>query len=427
MQAQSLNEYLAMFATIYGKTANYGKSKYELIAHLVEVTGAFGKFAFKKRDYETAQSFLPKMFAWACALVTSVKADANVLERMILSKYPTVCPYCRKSPCECNQPNKQSINYVAVRDLYHRLTPSQGRAPNDIQSMLRSIYEKTWRIAEVVPGSPEASSALMALYTRLTEELSEMAEAVRFHHLYPSNFDNEVADYMSWWFAIVSSFHILSNTGDMLLAEDILWEKYPGVCPTCTLPVCDCRPGPVREMLSKPSLGYEAKTDALTQVGNRMAYDDELRQTAATPTYLPTPLACIRVDVDDFKSINDRWSHVVGDDALRYLATTLRQKIRSRDRLFRVGGDEFAILCPDLSAAEAQGMLGRAAEYLKRHPINRKLGDGSGFRAVEITLSIGVVECDVPERILDAFESADLAALRSKNEGKDRISVGSLN
>lgn len=83
-----------------------------------------------------------------------------------------------------------------VRRLFHQNKPRVGRTMNDFQTMFREIYEETWRVEE-------GHDPVQAIFLRLTEELAEVAEALRFHHLYPENLDNELADFFSWWFALL--------------------------------------------------------------------------------------------------------------------------------------------------------------------------------------------------------------------------------
>src|SRR5207302_1701636 len=99
-----------MLHSIYGLSQNYARSEYEILAHLSEVTGAFGKFLFKLKDLERAQEFLPKMFGWAVALAKKVKADKANLEDILLTKYPSVCPYCTGAPCACVPGKKEPID-----------------------------------------------------------------------------------------------------------------------------------------------------------------------------------------------------------------------------------------------------------------------------------------------------------------------------
>ena len=419
---QKLNDWVDMLHSIYGLSQNYARSEYEMLAHLSEVTGAFSKYLFKLKQPEKAQEFLPKMFGWAVALLKKVKTDKANFEEILLTKYPCACSYCISSPCRCAHDKKQPINDAKVLATYHRKTPSQGRSINDFQMMFRKIYEQSWGLSQLEAGTPQAIERLQKMYTRLVEELSELGEAVRFSHLYPSNFDNELADYTAWLFALASSLHYASPAADILLIADLFWPAYPGICTVCLLDLCDCRPSPVRELQSKPSLAELEYTDALTQAANRARFDRNIAEIANGSLPFPTPISCIRIDVDSFKRFNESpFDHAVGDEALKHLVNIVRQKVRTRDRVYRVGGDEFAILCPDISAYEAEGMMSRVAKALKTRPVLAH-GD-SGEVPPLITLSVGIAECADPLTIKEDFSQADAAAIKSKNAGKDRITI----
>lgn len=420
---QSLNDWVAMLHSIYGLSQNYARTEYEILAHLGEVTGAFGKFLFKLRNPERAKEFLPKMFGWAVALAKKVKGEKANLEDIFLTKYPCVCSYCVSAPCQCVPGKKQPIDERKVRDAFYKNTRAQKRSLNDFQAMFQKIYERSWGVANLESGSAEAFVALLTIYTRLVEETSELGEAVRFVHLYESNFDNELADYFAWIFALVSSLH-KASTGNapQVLIEDLLWPAYPGVCMVCMLDICDCRPSPVRELLSKPALRDLQFVDALTHANNRAKFDKDLAEVAGGTLPLPEPITCIQIDLDNFKNFNSApFDHTIGDAALKHLVTMLRQRTRNRDRVYRIGGDEFAILCPDLSGQEALGMVGRVARALKEKHVPGVGSDGSSPPVV--TMSVGIVQCNDPAKIGHCFSDADKAAIESKNKGRDQSTL----
>ena len=416
---QSLNDWVEMLHSVYGLTQNYSKTQYEICTHLAEVTGAFGKYLFKLRRPDKAMPFLPKMFAWAVALLKNIKGDKANLEELLLVKYPRSCSYCCSMPCDCYSGKKPKLDPDRVRAKYLQESAKQSRSVADFQLMFCRIYDASWGVSACDPGTEQAYQALNKIYTRMVEEVSEVAEAVRFYHLYPANFDNELADYFAWWFAMVSSLHV-AGTGPTVNAEDLLWSAYPGLCPSCTLSRCDCRPGPVRELLSKPSLNELGFIDALTQAQNRAAFERDMDADYANS--LPTPIACAWIDLDNFKQINDGFNHSVGDEALKHLVNTIRQKIRTRDRFYRVGGDEFAVLYPDYSWEEAKGVVSRIAESLKRNPLLVEAGP-----PLVITMSAGISMCGDVMALKEAFRQADLAAIESKRKGRDRITISALN
>ncbi len=404
---QSLNEWVEMLHSIYGLSQNYSRTHYEILAHMSEVTGAFGKHLFKLKQIDKAEEFAPKMFGWAAALLRKVRGEKANYEDVVLTKYPGVCSYCVSGPCACVPGRKASVNANAVREAYNRNAPGQNRSLNGLQMMFRRIYERSWGFEGVEPGSDEAFANLQKMHTRLVEEMSEVGEAVRFEHLYPSNFDNELADYTAWLFALVSSLHMATRgEARMLLVEDLFWPAYPGICTVCMLDVCDCRPSPVRELMSKPSLKDLRYTDALTQTGNKALYDKHIADLNAGALPMPVPISCVRIDVDNFKQFNEApFDHSIGDQALKHLVNVVRQKIRNRDRLYRLGGDEFGIMCPDLSAEEAAGMMSRVAAALKDRVVPALAQDGT--KPPFITMSVGIAEARATNAVDEAFAHAD--------------------
>src|SRR5213595_2986668 len=117
--SQPLNDWVLMLHALYGGSQNYAKTPYEIHAHLTEVCGLFGKHAFKRRDLQKAEEFLPKIFAWTVALFKKMHPGSSDLETIILRKCPTVCAYCLAKPCKCWAGEKPSINEERLRELYH--------------------------------------------------------------------------------------------------------------------------------------------------------------------------------------------------------------------------------------------------------------------------------------------------------------------
>lgn len=425
-KSQDLNDWVEMLDYIYGQTQNYSKSSFEVYSHLAEVCGAFGKFAFKRRDLEKAKEFLPKIFVWAATLFKKVKGKESNLEENILTKYPTVCPYCYTYPCNnCWQKpiDKSKVDNQRIQELYYKNAEKQKRSLNDFQLMFARIYKNSWGFTEEIKGTSDAFEKMSKIHIHLIEELSELAEAMRFQHLHPSNFDNEIADFIAWWFALVTNFHFLSkNEIKQILVSDLVWAAYPGYCLICGLEACDCRPGPVRELLSRPALKDLSSIDGLTQTYNQINFHQTLEDISNQIYPVVSPISCVRIDIDKFKSINDNFSHQIGDDILKHVVNILRQKVRQRDKIFRVGGDEFAIICFDLNHLEAQGMMMRVQCALKEKPISAININGQDEK-IRVTLSIGITECSDFQYIKIKFDKADKLAMQSKESGRDKITI----
>ena len=412
-ERQELNAYVEMLKTIYGPTQNYSKSISEIYAHLAEVCGITGKHLFKKEDGESGLRFLPKIFGWAIALVNAVYLPGTDLESLILRKFPRVCPYCQEAKCACWSGEKPGLDESNLEKMFYNRASAQARGLNDFELMFASIYSHTWK------GRTQDQKEATYIYLRLIEELAEVGEALRFHHIYPENLANELADLFAWWFALASVIR-KDNSRDTL--DDIMWRSYPGQCRDCESAPCFCPQGPVRELMSKPAPGRHRETDVLTGLRNQAAYQQEMERVGSGKLRMASPMACVRLDADKFKAVNDTYGHAAGDAALKHIGVILRQKARPRDRIYRISGDEFGILMPDTTAEEAFGVMRRVVQLLSVRPM--PWTDRTGTTTdIQVSVSVGVAECGDPSSIAEAFERADKASYDSKGGSSGKVTV----
>lgn len=418
---QSLNDWAMMLDAIYGGSQNYAKSPYEIHSHLTEVCGVFAKHLFKKNDAHEAVKFLPKIFAWSVALLKKLHPDKANIEEIILRKFPNSCPYCLSKPCVCWKGEKPTLEEHRLRDAYFQAAGNVRRSANDFQLMFRGIYGESWSPRS--GGDPKGLDVLKSVFIRMVEELAEVGEALRFHHLYQENFENELSDFLAWWFALVSI--VPAGDDNNLLVEDCLWQAYPGHCPDCQMVPCLCRPGPVRQLMSRPVPGHVHRFDSLTSLLNQAAYKEDIQQIGRAGMAFQCPSACVRLDVDNFKGVNDQYSHAAGDEALRHIASIIRGVVRERDKVYRVSGDEFAVLCANYTEEEAAGAMRRVCDALTKKKVRWVDSTGKVSEFI-VSVSIGVAEFDDQEEIERAFERADKAAYKSKNSGKASVTRSSM-
>jgi diguanylate cyclase len=156
-----------------------------------------------------------------------------------------------------------------------------------------------------------------------------------------------------------------------------------------------------------------ALVDPVTDLPNRAAWDDRLRQEHARWRRFGAPLCLAVFDVDNFKSINDRFGHAAGDKALRIIAGALRSRLRQTDFVARYGGEEFAVL---LIGATKAGALKVAEEM--RLAVSRA-GLHTRSRPVEVTISCGISEFQADDSAETVFERADGALYEAKRSGKN--------
>jgi diguanylate cyclase (GGDEF)-like protein len=166
-------------------------------------------------------------------------------------------------------------------------------------------------------------------------------------------------------------------------------------------------------------LVIDASTDGLTGLANRRRLESAGAIEAARARRYGWPVAVLMLDVDNFKSINDRFGHAVGDAVLREVAKLAGADLRAQDVLARWGGEEFALMLPQCE----QDAAARVAERIRRslRELSMPVLDGA-----RVTMSIGVAAIDKGDATLEAaVKRADEALYRAKHEGRDRVVVAS--
>lgn len=161
-----------------------------------------------------------------------------------------------------------------------------------------------------------------------------------------------------------------------------------------------------------------SRTDPLTGIANRRAFDEALQRGWARAAERRQRLGLLVIDVDHFKRYNDHYGHVAGDSCLRILAGVMQQSLREGDLLARYGGEEFAALLPDADKAVALAV----AERVRRAVETRAMPhDGLGRDAL-VTVSIGAVSCAPAEESRPAtlVRQADAALYMAKRSGRNR-------
>jgi diguanylate cyclase (GGDEF)-like protein len=157
-----------------------------------------------------------------------------------------------------------------------------------------------------------------------------------------------------------------------------------------------------------------AETDALTGFFNQRYFHETLRREALRAQRYDRRLALLILDLDDFKTVNDRIGHLAGDAVLAQVAERLRNEIRSVDVGCRIGGDEFAVIMPESTTEDASQLFQRMHEA-----VSTMSTPGGG----RVRISAGIAELHHGETAAGLFERADSALYRAKELGKDRASV----
>jgi|HubBroStandDraft_1064217.scaffolds.fasta_scaffold07399_8 diguanylate cyclase len=164
----------------------------------------------------------------------------------------------------------------------------------------------------------------------------------------------------------------------------------------------------------------EALNDPLTRLLNRRGFEEVVAKLYDGSAPL-AGASLLMVDIDEFKSINDTYGHLVGDQVLRAVAQILRARIKGADIASRLGGDEFAILLPDTNLTGAAAL----AEQIRTTLLQRRLRLVDRNQYVEnLTLSIGVASAGKEASLEWLLQRADAALYAAKRSGRNRVSTG---
>lgn len=172
--------------------------------------------------------------------------------------------------------------------------------------------------------------------------------------------------------------------------------------------------------MDRAQLLQSAGTDGLTGAMTRRAFKEEADRMLSLANRHQHDVACIVLDVDHFKNVNDTYGHAAGDDVLRHVVTTCRNQLRGGDLFGRLGGEEFAVLLPHISRKEVLVVAERLRTALAESCV--ALPDGEIF----VTASFGATALSIIAKDVDTIlAQADAAMYQAKAGGRNRCAVWS--
>jgi diguanylate cyclase (GGDEF)-like protein len=155
-------------------------------------------------------------------------------------------------------------------------------------------------------------------------------------------------------------------------------------------------------------------TDSLTKLLNRRYMEERLSEEIKRSNRYGYPMSLMMIDVDHFKSYNDAFGHIPGDNVLKMVAQCFRETLRGADVAARYGGEEFSILLPQTSVSEAESIADRVREHIEL----------TEFPHRQITVSIGIAGCCLDlNSAQELFDAADKALYEAKRRGRNRVEV----
>jgi NTP pyrophosphatase (non-canonical NTP hydrolase) len=239
LREQSLDDWYQQLNRTYWNR-NFHRDASAIFMHLVEVLGSLSLLVTKKNkpsvDKGLVYEFMAKAFAWWLAL--SGKVGIRSVAAMLWLKFPLVCPYCQKpshSPGICGPKKKanRGPDWDALRDLGKSSIQSQPKSLGAWQRMFNEIYETH-------------NEDYPMVFAKLTEEMGELAEALRAFPSEPGIFLSESSDVFAWLMKLMNLFESqelgldADDRGQGL--EDALARAYPRRCTDCHALICSCPP-----------------------------------------------------------------------------------------------------------------------------------------------------------------------------------------
>jgi diguanylate cyclase len=169
---------------------------------------------------------------------------------------------------------------------------------------------------------------------------------------------------------------------------------------------------------SLEAIRAESLTDPLTGLGNRKYFDRMIDMAVQNALAVGEPLSLLMFDIDHFKSFNDSYGHLTGDQVLRLVGLSLKQTIKGQDITARYGGEEFAVVLPNTALRQALTV----ADHIRRAVMAKELKKKStGEILGRVTISVGVSMLKAGDDTDSLIERADACLYAAKRNGRNRV------
>ena len=307
--------------------------------------------------------------------------------------------------------------FVAVlEDISAVITSSLGQERSDFQRFLNELNIGLGQVQQYVQFSREleqeardSDSALeQAVRTQVSGIASSVEDAADIVEL-----KSAVQHQLDAILSSMDGFKVLKNSQEDASSEQtrMLEERLKGM---------EEESRELRLHLAQQE--QKAMRDALTELPNRAAYDQQIRHEteqwrSSQELGGSRELCLIICDVDHFKRINDTYGHLAGDKVLKVLAREISNRVRKSDFVARYGGEEFAIVMTNTSLEDADRLTNKLRQAIEHCPFHFK------EKQVQITMSFGVAAYQPGDTSDLVFDRADKALYSAKEQGRNRVCI----
>ena len=355
-------------------------------------------------DSKSLDGYLPRLRSF----IVKIELQAHHEERLV-SSLASLLSLMLENIAEVNRSDSYLVGQVSSLQDVLAHQPLSMQQVYMLESSLKEVIRKQGLLRSSLD---EAASSLRALLDRFITRLALMTDSTDVYHAKISQHGKRLQQTRDVEELGSIIGELMEDTAEMQIGLSQSHDEL--VSARTQVEAAEQRIQELENALEAASA--KVKEDQLTGAYNRRGLAEYLQREIARSERNGSPLCVALIDVDNFKQLNDRYGHLAGDDALRYLVDVIRSNIRPADVVARFGGEEFVLLMPETSEPEAVDTVRRLQREL-----TKTFFLANNDRLV-ITFSAGVARWHLGEVDTDVLERADRAMYQAKLAGKNRVS-----
>ena len=371
----------------------------ELVDALEGLLGELNQVA----DDAALNAYMPKLRAFMIKLELQSQQDNRLVSAMT-----NLLRLLLDNIAELNQSDDYLVGQVhSLQDILSH-EPLSMQQVYQMESSLKDVIRKQ---GQLKTSLDEAASSLRSLLDRFISRLAMMTDST-------DDFQNKIKDHsdrikQSQNVEELGSIIGLLMEDTSLMQLDLTRSRDELLSAKEQVEAAEQRIAELEGALEAASA--KVREDQLTGAFNRRGLAEHFQREISRAERTGAPLTLALLDVDNFKQLNDKYGHLAGDDALKYLVDTIKHSLRPADIVARFGGEEFVILMPDTPEEEAISTVQRLQREL-----TKTFFLANNDRLL-ITFSAGVAKWHLGEQEADVLERADQAMYQAKLNGKNRV------